>query len=171
MRNNPNNQNPVASLVEENVPSEQWRVGDAISRCVNVAKPAIVVLASTALAFGISVGVTRDPSQCILPPVVTAIASSAILATVKSVNASLEAFRLELNPVSSASIAQSANSALVVEGIPVSSVLPSAPEFNLASGVPSPRSSLDLEGGAVSRQNSTNPINQNNVNADLVFSV
>ncbi len=169
MQNHPNNQIPVASLVLENVPSEQGRVGDAISRCVNVAKPAIVVLATTALAFGISVGVTRDPSQCIFPPIVTAIASSAIFATVNSVNASLEAFRSELNPVSSASIAQSANSALVVEGIPVSSVSPSAPELNSASGVHSPRSSLDLERGGVFTQNRINPINQNNANADLVF--
>lgn len=160
MRNNLNNQYPVASLVLENVPSEQGRVGDAIYRCVNVAKPAIVVLATTALAFGICTGVTRDPSQCIFPPIVTAIASSAILATVNSVNASLEAFRLELNPVSSASIAQSANSGLVEEGIPVSSGSPFAPELNLASGVPSPRSSFDLERGT----------SGNHVNANLVFS-
>ena len=165
MHNNPNNQIPVASLVGENVPAMSERMRNAVKVGINLAAVGTI----SALACGVCVGVTRDPSQCIFPPIVTAIASSAIFATVNSVNASLEAFRSELNPVSSASIAQSANSALVVEGIPVSSVSPSAPELNSASGVHSPRSSLDLERGGISMQNTTNPINQNNVNADLVF--
>jgi hypothetical protein len=93
-----------------------------------------------------------------------------------NLKSSFEAFRSEINQAPSASLVASANPTLVASanptlvGIPVFSGSPSAPELNLASGTPSSRASLDLEGGGVSPQNITNPSNQSNVNASLVFS-
>ena len=57
MQNNPNNQNPVASLVLENVPSERGAMRSRICRIVNFATPLVVVVVTTALTFGICAGV------------------------------------------------------------------------------------------------------------------
>lgn len=169
MQNNPNNQNPVASLVLENVPSEQGAMRSRICRIVNFVTPLVVVGFTTALTFGICAGVTRDPSQCVAPPVIAAMVATPVILILSHVNSSLRNWQSGMNPVPSASLVASANPTLV--GIPVFSGSPSVSELNLASGVPSPRSSLDLERGGVSRQNTTNPINQSNANASLVFSV
>ena len=169
MQNNLNNQNPVASLVLENVPSEQGAMRSRICRIVNFVTPLVVVGFTTALTFGICAGVTRDPSQCTAPAIVAGTLVASVGLILGAVNSTLSNFRYEMNPVSRASIVQSANSALVVEGIPLYSVTPFAPELNSASREHSPRSSFDLERG--STQNTTNPINQSNANASLVFSV
>ena len=165
MQNNPNNQIPVASLVGENVPAMSERMRNAVKVGINLAAVGTI----SALACGVCVGVTRDASQCVAPPLIAAMAATPVILILSHVNSSSRNWQSEMNTVPSASLGASANPTL--EGVPLFSGSPSAPELNLASGVPSPRSSLDLERGAVSRQNSTNPINQNNVNADLVFPI
>ena len=70
MQNNPNNQIPVVTLVLENVPSNQRRVINGISRCTKSAMPLLVAIASSALTYGICFGATqRDSSQCTVPAV------------------------------------------------------------------------------------------------------
>lgn len=162
MQNNPNNQNPVASLVLENVSSEQGAMRSRICRIVNFATPLVVVGFTTALTFGICTGVTRDPSQCTAPAIVAGTFVATVGLILGAVNSTLSNFRYEMNPVSRASIVQSANSALVVGGIPLYSRSPSVSELNLASGVPSPRSSLDLERGE-SLSHERNSLSQNSV--------
>jgi hypothetical protein len=137
-----------------------------------------VVVATSALTFGICVGATKgDTSQCVAPPVISAMVATPVIFVLNYVNSSLRIWQSEMNPVPSASLVANVNPTLVasgnppLEGIPVFSGSPSAPELNSASGAPSPRTSLDLERGGVSPQNITNPINQSNVNASLVFSV
>ena len=165
MHNNPNNQIPVASLVGENVPAMSERMRNAVKVGINLAAVGTI----SALACGVCVGVTRDASQCVAPTLIAAMAATPVILILSHVNSSSRNWQSEMNTVPSASLGASANPTL--EGIPVSSGSPSAPELNSASGVPSPRSSLDLERGGISMQNRINPINQNNVNADLVFSV
>ncbi len=168
MRNNLNNQITVASLVVENVPSELGRVRAGISRCTKSAMPLLVAVASSALAYGICFGATqRDSSQCTGPVV----GAGMLMVIVGGLVNSLRNFNSETNQISIASLVQSTNSALAVDGIPFYGGSPSAPELNSASGAHSPRSSLYLERGGVFTQNTTNPINQNNVNADLVFPI
>ncbi len=172
MQNNPNNQTPVASEVQENAPARSERMRSVLG----VVQALGVVGATSALAFGICAGATKgDTSQCVTPPVIVAITSSLVAVIGMNLKSSFEAFQSEINQVPSASLVASANPTLVASanptlvGIPVLSGFPTAPELNLASGAPSPRASLDLERGEVSPQNITNPSNQSNVNASLVF--
>ena len=139
MRNNLNNQITVASLVVENVPSELGRVRAGISRCTKSAMPLLVAVASSALAYGICFGATqRDSSQCTGPVV----GAGMLMVIVGGLVNSLRNFNSETNQISIASIAQSANSALVVEGIPFYSGSPSAPELDLASTSPAITTSI-----------------------------
>jgi len=172
MQNNQNNQNPVASIVQENAPARSERMRSVLGAVQALG----VVVATSALTFGICVGATKgDTSQCVAPPVIAAMVVSPVILILSHVNSSLRSFQSEMNPVSSASLVASANPTLVASanptlvGIPVLSGFPTAPELNLASGAPLPRASLDLERGGASPQNITNPINQINVNGDLVF--
>ena len=170
MYNNvPNNQNPVASEVQENAPA----MSEGMKNAVKVVVALGVVGATSALAFGICVGATKgDTSQCVAPPIISAMVATPVIFVLNHVNSSLRSWQSEMNPVPSASLVANVNPTLVasgnppLEGIPVFSGSPSAPELNLASGAPSPISSSDLERGP---QNITNPINQI-VNGDLVFS-
>jgi hypothetical protein len=166
--NVPNNQNPVASEVQENAPA----MSEGMKNAVKVVVALGVVVATSALTFGICVGATKgDTSQCVAPPIISAMVATPVIIGYNYLNDYLRSFQSEMNPVSSASLAASVNPTLVASanptlvGIPVLSGFPTAPELNSASGAPSPRASLDLERGP---QNITNPINQI-VNGDLVF--
>ena len=149
------NQRITPAIVEEYRLGVQERIKDKIFQ---VAVGIVAVGATSALSFGICAGVTRDPSQCLIPAGLTAGMTACSSALFMYFFAS---FRGQLSLINQVARLESE----IVVGIPVSSVPPSAPELNLASGVLSPRSSFG------SSQNTTNPINQSNTNASLVFSV
>lgn len=160
MQNIPNNQIPVVTLVLENVPSEQGRIRARISRCAKSSKPVFAFVVASALSLGICGAINWDSSKCINYAVAAGITAGLVRGIYDCYINEMERFRSRINVVSSASIAQSANSALVVEGITVFSGSLSAPELNSASREHSPRSSFDLERGPSS----------NNLSAIMVFS-
>ena len=131
------NQRIAPVIVEEYRPGVQERIKDKISQ---VALGFVAVGATSALSFGICAGVTRDPSQCIVPPVITAIIIASVILTANSLASSLR------NHLSSIHQVATLESEIVV-GIPVSNVPPT-------NG---------------STQNRINPINQSNPYASLVF--
>lgn len=150
---NLNQRNPA--IVEEYQPRAQERIRDQIFQ---VALGVVAVGAASALSFGICAGVTRDPSQCFIPAGLTAGMTACSSALFMYFFAS---FRGQLPLINQVARLESE----IVVGMPFSSVSPSAPELNSASREHSPRSSFG------SSQNTTNPINQSNTNASLVFSV
>ena len=149
------NQRITPVIVEEYQPRAQERIRDQISQ---VALGVVAVGATSALSFGICAGVTRDPSQCLIP--------AGLIAGMTACSSALfmyffASFRGQLSLINQVARLESE----IVVGMPFSSVSPSAPELNSASREHSPRSSFG------SSQNTTNPINQSNTNASLVFSV
>jgi hypothetical protein len=163
MQNNPNNQTPVASIVQENVPARSERMRSVLGAVQALG----FVVSTSALTFGICVGATNgNTSQCVASPVIAAMVATPVIFVLNHFNSSLRIWQSEMNPVPSASLVANVNPTLV--GITVSSGFPTAPELNSASGAPSPRASLYLEMEEESLQNRTNHINQI-VYGNLVF--
>jgi hypothetical protein len=160
--NNPNNQNPLASSVEEYEPDGRERVEDTCNQVGKLAVFALLAGASSALSFGICRAITRDPSQCIAPPVIVAIVTPSLYIFNRIFN-----FFRESQIYSGDQVARmvpensgrNIEEASALEGIPVFRI-PPAPELNSVSRTSSPRSSLDRE----------NPNREIIVTANLVFS-
>jgi len=167
MLNNSSNQNNLSrnvTIVTEYEPEGLERVRNTVNNVKKYVAGALLAGAASSITAGVCMAGSRDISQCFIP----IISAGALLTGVicignyyipSRVISSNQTARLEVE-----------DEQRILEGIPVSPiVLPSAPELNSASGAPLPIASLDLERGGVSPQNITNPINQINVNGDLVF--
>ena len=147
---NLNQRNPA--IVEEYQPRAQERIRDQIFQ---VAVGVVAVGATSALSFGICAGVTRDPSQCLIP--------AGLIAGMTTCSSALfiyffASFRSQLPLINQVARLESE----IAVGMPFSSVSPSAPEIIPASQSSSPRLFSDLERGE-SLSNEINNLSQNSV--------
>lgn len=135
LNNVPNNQNPVDFSVEE-IATPRSEITRDVSRIA--VRSLLCAGVATALTYGICFGAIKgDTSQCEAPVIITAVSSSLLLLISESLDYYIKNFRHDReNPISSASLAVSAN--------PPLEVMPASSELELNSSIGNPGVTANL---------------------------